>query len=274
MPNFDVIIDADDFSIDMKSGLETLAGVSETVQRVTEAALTESVRQRVNHKNKVRTNLKRNFKSSYGQVFSVDIYDEDLKKNLARIGQGTLAEVIAYFISEAMYEEPRVLSAKAQNVVNKLGDESNKLVEKLRRSSLTQAHAISVKFGRSVRIRYRKSREHITELAKLDEKSYQVLLAAPEPEKQDLSVKVSRLNTHTGNGRFLIEGEDETVAFGFGIPYRAVRIEAKKVFSENLHNNNGLDNKDCKYLKVIASPVRLKDGTVVKYIVTGFYQNE
>ena len=68
---FDVVINSDDFEIDMKSGLETLQGISDMVRLIGEAILTDSISERKTHKNSIRTNLERNFKGSYGQIFRV-----------------------------------------------------------------------------------------------------------------------------------------------------------------------------------------------------------
>ena len=42
--------------------------------------------------------------------------------------------------------------------------------------------------------------------------------------------------------------------------------EIKKMFSENLDQNMGIDPEYRTYLAFKASPVRLSDGTIVKYI--------
>lgn len=97
--------------------------------------------------------------------------------------------------------------------------------------------------------------------------------AKPENKIEDLKVSITRLNINTGNGRLLIEDEEETVAFGFGVIYKEVKLEAKKLFSKNLDINNGMERENWIKLKISARPIKLKSGKIVKYIVTGFYND-
>jgi len=217
--------------------------------------------------------LKKSFKGSYGHTFSLDIHDQDLSKRLNSISRSAFIELISYFISESLYMESTPLSAKAQNVLNSLGEKAEGVVKQLRVSSLENIHEISTKFGHDLKIRYRKSSHDITAIAKFDRNTAEVLQATPSNETIDLSIIVTRLNIHTGNGRLQIEGQDETTAFGFGIKYKEVNIRAKKLFSENLDHNNGLERDKWKYLRISTTPIRLRDGKIVKYVVKGFYED-
>lgn len=271
--NLDLVIDTEEDSVDMKAGLVSMQGVSDAVRCIAESVLTEKVPERQTSRSKVRTSLKQSFKGSYGHIFSIDLLDPELEKKLNRIGRPAFIELISYFISESLYRDSNQLSASAQNVLNNLGKKAEKIVQQLRVSSLENIHEISIKFNHDIRIRHRISRDEQTVIAKFDRNSAKVLQAKPSDEKFDLSAVITRLNIHTGNGRLQIEGKDETVAFGFGIEYKEVSVKAKKIFSENLDHNNGLDKEKWKYLRISVSPIKLKDARVVKYIVKGFYEN-
>lgn len=271
--NFDLVIETTEDSVDMKAGLESMQGVSDALRCVAESILTGKTPQRQTHKSKVRTSLKKSFKGSYGHIFSVDIYDDKLNKKLQIIGRPAFTELIAYFISESLYMEARPLSVRAKKVLDELGEQSESVVNQLRVSALENIHQISLKFNHDVKVRYRKGRNNITTLAKFNRSTARSLEAETSDETVDLNVIITRLNIHTGNGRLQVEHQGETVAFGFGMTYRDVRLEAKKVFSENLNHNNGIKQNEWKYIRISASPVRLKDGRVVKYIVKGFYEN-
>ncbi|WP_020683662.1 hypothetical protein [Marinobacterium rhizophilum] len=156
--NFDVVIETPEDSVDMKAGLESLQGVSDATRCISEAILTGNTPQRLSHKGKVRTALKRRFKGSYGQIFSLDIHDEKLKSRFNLIGKETFVELITYFISEALYKDSVQLSDKAQKVLDSLGDSADKVVKQLRKSSLENIHKISVYFDHDIKIRYRKNR--------------------------------------------------------------------------------------------------------------------
>jgi hypothetical protein len=269
----DVVIDAPENSVDMKAGLDTLQGVSDATRCITETLLTEKVPQRLTHTSKVRTTLKQTFKGSYGHIFSVDVYDQKLKEKFNSIGRIEISELISYFISESLYKESKPLSIKSQKVINSLGETSEKLVQQLRISALRNIHEIPIKFNYDVKVRLRNNRDDQIILGKFDLTTAAVLQARKTGEKIDLSVGITRLNINTGNGRLLPKGENETVAFGFGIGYRAVKLEAKKLFSENLDHNNGLKQEEWKLLKISVSPIALKDGKIVKYIIMGFYND-
>lgn len=271
--NLDLVIETNDDSIDMKSGLTSMQGISDAVRCITESVLTEKVPERKTSKSNVRTSLKKSFKGSYGHIFSVDVHDAELQKKLNKIGRSEFIELIGYFLSESLYRESNPLTFKAQNVLDDLGDTADQIVKQLRVSALENIHEISTKFDHNIQIRYRVSRDKQTVIAKFDRNSAKVLQAKQSDDELDLTVVITRLNIHTGNGRLQIEGEDETVAFGFGTQYREVNVKAKKIFSENLNYNNGLEKDKWKYLKISASQIKLKDDRVVKYIVKRFYEN-
>lgn len=271
--NFDIVIDTPEHSIDMKAGLDTLQGVSDATRCISETILTEKTPQHLTYKAKVRTTLKQSFKGSYGHVFSIDIYDESLNKRLRKIGKEAFSELMAYFFIEALDMESKPLSEKAQKFLDELGDEVEQLIKKLRLSTLENIHAIPTKFDHEVKVRFRKSRDEQTVLALFNKETAEILQAVESKESIDLIVSITRLNINTGNGRLLIKGGSETVAFGFGIEYKDVKIEAKKLFSENLNHNNGLKDEDWSYLKILASSIEL-NGKIIKYVVKGFYDDE
>jgi ElaB/YqjD/DUF883 family membrane-anchored ribosome-binding protein len=271
--NLDLVIDAEEESVDMKAGLETMKGVSDAIRCTAEAILSGATPKRQHYKGNVRTSLKKSFKGSYGHIFSLDIYDDKLQKKLNQIGKPAFIELLTYFITESLYSDTKQLSLKAQKVLDELGETSNEVVKQLRVSALENIHEISLKFNHNVRIRYRQSRDKQTVIAKFDRKTAQVLQATQSVEKIDLIVSITRLNIFTGNGRLKIKDHDETVAFGFGIEYKEVNIKAKKIFSENLSHNNGISSEEWDFLKVSVVPIALKDGKIVKYIVKGFYDD-
>lgn len=268
--NFDVVIDTAEDSVDMKSGLNTLQGVSDATRYIAEAILGERVPERQTHKAKVRTMLKQSFKGSYGQKFSIEIFDEKLQNRLDKIGKVVFAELVGYYLKDSMYADPGNLSAKGLAIIEQMGELSEELVQQLRISSLKDIHDVSTKFDHDVKIRYRKSRDEQVILAQFDSESAKVLETVPSDEEVAIVAGITRLNTHTGNGRLQLRGECETVAFGFGADYKTIEIAGKKRFSENLHYNNGRDNEQWHYLEIVATTIRLHDGKVIKYIIKGY----
>ncbi|EMK5461591.1 hypothetical protein V9G51_000523 [Vibrio cholerae] len=119
----------------MKSGLDTLQGISEATRYIAETLLTDNVPKKLTHTKKVRTRLKKSFKGSYGQVFGLDIEDDLLKRKFKDIGAEVFAELMGYFVSEALYQEPLKLSPKAEKIVTDLGEKEEALINQLRKSS-------------------------------------------------------------------------------------------------------------------------------------------
>lgn len=265
--NMDVVIDTPDATVDMKTGLETLQGVSDAARCIAETILTGKVPERQSHKSDVRTTLKRNFSGSYGQIFSIDIHADRAQQKLDRIGRSTFIELIAYFLNESVYKEHHEPSEDAQRVIEALGDKVDSLIAQLRKSPLKNLHEVPEKFGYGVKIRYRRSRENQIELASFDEATAQTLYAELSRKVVRIGAAITRLNINTGNGRLLVEWESNTVAFGFSSPYIYVSQDVKSTLSENLNYNNTRDVHSWRYLNIVAQPMSLPDGKVVKYII-------
>ncbi|MEL4241066.1 hypothetical protein [Shewanella xiamenensis] len=267
--DFDVVIESDDYSVEMSKGLETLQGASEVTRQVFETILLEKVPQHLTTNSKVRTKLMRSFKGSYGQSFCLETDDQELEKRLKSIGKQAFAELLSYFINESLYRETKPLSVKAEKIRAKLGPLEDELISQMRKSSLAHLHSVSTHFGKTVKLRYRKNRDVQTVLADLDQFSFSALNPKVDKTKVVINASITRLNINTGNGRLQIEGEAETVAFGFPNRYADVRQVAKKQFSKNLDDNNGLPNEKRIKLKLEAHTLKLKSGKIIKYLIEG-----
>ncbi|GAA6152825.1 hypothetical protein [Pseudoteredinibacter isoporae] len=268
----DLVIDTDEYAVDMKAGLDTMQGVSDAMRIAAETVLSGKTPTRNTSKGRVRTKLRRTFDGSYGQEFHLEIYDQDMRKSLRRIGRAAFIELITYVVNEAIYQETAELSEKAKTQLDRIGNVTGTVVRRLQGSILKNIHQVSRQLGYGVTIRHRTSRLERPSVVKFDSETAKVMDAKVSGEKVELEMGVTRLNIHTGNGRLQIKGHGETVAFGFQGRYRNIAINAKKVFSENLNKNNGLEDTDWEYLRVGALPMKLADGTVVKYFVTELYE--
>lgn len=268
--NFDIVIDTPEYEVDMKSGLDTMQGVSDATQIIGETLLTGEVPERITARRSVRTTLKKSFKGSYGHTFRLDALDERSAKELRRIGNATFSELVAYFMKEALYIETNDPTVKAQKVLNKLGGSAEDLIKQLRISIMKDVHEVAVKFGHNVSVQYRKTTYERVQLAQFTPDTVHAVQAARADDKLNLKASIRRLNTNTGNGRLQLEGGEETVAFGFRASYQDVDFAMKRKFSDNLHHNNGINAECWEYLDLIANPIKLLDGRIVKYIVVGF----
>lgn len=269
--NLDVVIDTPEYEVDMKAGLDTLQGISDATRTIAETLLTGKVPQRKSSKSSVRTMLKRTFKGSYGQNFSLYLSDDDLKKEYRKIGNTAFSELMGFFMKEALDLEVAELSEKSEKIVAKLGDNAERLVRQLRTSIMKDAHEVPKKFGNDVKVRFKSAADRVV-IAKFDRTTALALEAKRSNVKVNISAAIRRFNTNTGNGRLQISGGSETVAFGFEKVYRDVRFATKKKFSENLDFNNGIDSDNWRYLEIEAYPIKLFDDRIIKYVVAGLHE--
>jgi len=267
--NFDVHIGSESNSVDMKSGLQTLQGASDSLRTITETALTGSVPKRHNAKSAIRTNLKKSFSGSWGQIFSLDLYEDELKSKLQQIGgSSVLVEIVEHFLDEAVYRDFSNMSPKARAVLDQIQNVSDDLVLKLRQSPLRQLHKVATDFEFAVTLRHRASREHVRAIGKFDQESAEAISGSAGAEVYEFEASVTRLNIFTGNGRLKLVGGEETIAFGFAQPYREVSKAVKRRLSQNLDSNNKLDPAEWEPVVFRARAVALRSSKVVKYLVT------
>ncbi|MBT9237834.1 hypothetical protein KKQ11_18560 [Pseudomonas sp. MG-2] len=270
--NFELIIDTPGFEVDMKSGLTTLQGISDATRTIAETLLTEKVPERLTSKSNVRTLLKKNFKGSYGQIFSLEMHDEEAKKKFRKIGGPAFSELMNYFLMESLYLEPDDLSEKAQQQLDSLGDTAEHLTAQLRQSIMINIHDIARKFGHNIQLNFRKNSTEKIEIAKFNEDTSSALEAETDKKPIFIEASIRRLNANTGNGRLQLRDGDNTIPFGFSVIYQYVQLPTKRKFSTNLHHNNGIPEEDWTYLTLEVLPVRIHGDRIIKYIVKGIYE--
>lgn len=130
-------------------------------------------------------------------------------------------------------------------------------------------HSVSNNFNQDVKLRFRQSREKQTTLTTINKSSYATLKPVTNKTKINILASITRLNINTGNGRLLIKGEAETVAFGFPAEkrYRDLKLASKKPFSKNLHTNNGKSSDELETLELKVHTQRTRSGRIIKYII-------
>lgn len=264
----DVVADTPDYSVDMKAGLESLQGISDTSRLIAEAILTKNIPERKSKHSPVRTLLKETFEGSFGQRFALTIHDQELNDAMAAIGQATFLELIQYFLSSSIFEQ-KELGRDAQAIVDDMGELSNQLVDRIRSSTLRSVHKLAFDFGHSLKFRARTSPNRRRILGKFDLDSASTLDVSVSDREVVEEASISRLNIYTGNGRLHIDDADHTVAFGFSGPYKLVEYTTKKAFSQNLDENNGIDEDNRVKLSIRMRAITTQDGKIVKYLISG-----
>jgi len=269
--NFELMIDTPSFEVDMKSGLTTLQGISDATRTIAETLLTEKVPERLTSKSSVRTLLKKNFKGSYGQIFSLEMHDDEIKKKFRKIGGTAFSELMRYFLIESLYLESDDLSEKAQQHLNSLGETAEHLTAQLRQSIMINIHDIARKFGHNIQFNFRKSSTTKVKIAVFNEETSSALEAKTDNKSIFIEASIRRLNANTGNGRLQLRDGENTVPFGFSMIYQHVQLPTKRKFSTNLHHNNGILEEDWEYLTLEVLPIRIHGDRIIKYIVKGIH---
>jgi len=252
--------------VDMKTGLDTMQGISDAVRTITETVVNQKIPEKKSSKNKIRTNMKNTIFGSYGIVFSVDAYD-DAKELFNLIGKPVIVELIEYYLAEALDTNSKKLTPNAEKIRENLGNLSIELISVLRGNMLKDAHKATQNFGYSTKLRYRGSNDKIRELQTFDEDTYASLVPKENKHIQTLEVAITRFNRFTGNGRLQVKDGEDTQAFGF-LGYKTVENYLRKKVASNLSNNTGLsDNQEMEFLKIECYTYERRDGKVMKYMI-------
>lgn len=268
--DFDVTVDSGNYEMDMQYGLYTLKGTSDVTSIIAEAILKERVPVKRTHRSKVRTNLKGTFEGSYGQKFQLEVLDEALVSRLKSIGVPVFTEIISYYIHEALHiDQQEELSDDASIVISDMGDISKALIKRIS-NPLIGMHQISTHFGYGVTLNHKVSTLNKKPIALLNKETILNLTAAKiESPLSEIDAMITRFNSMTGNGRFMIKDTNIIVSFGFGGDVISVKKAMKKEISKNLHDNNGSDESARVFMKLTVQKMILPNNRVIKYVVRG-----
>lgn len=266
--SFDVIIKSGNHDVDMDYALRTLAGTSNVVCLLAEAILRGRIIERRTHVNDIRARLKHSFPSSYGQKFDIEVNDSTLVSRLNAMGRSVFSEVMGYYICEALYVEPNVLSADAQAIVDSLIGIEDELTKRIR-SPLKDMHKVTTMNGYNVELNYRKPGSHERIITLNSETELNVSDTEILDLRKNIAVVITRFNSMTGNGRLIIEGLEHngTVAFGFYDNLKYVSEEHKRRITQNLHHNNALNSDNWRYMVLSVNEMIIPSGDVIKYLI-------
>lgn len=263
--SYDVVIKSGTDEVDMEYGLETLAGTAEVTCILAEAILRKRIIRRRSNTNPARTVLKKNFTGSYGQNFDLIVNEPELMAELRRMTRSVFSEVMSYFISEAMYLETEEVSQDAATVIDTLTDIEADLIERIRQP-LIRMHKINIQKNYEIELNYKKPNEKERIINLTTRTATNLTQSRVQRGTTIINAVITRFNARTGNGRLVLEGENDTVAFGFALPLRSIPGVQKSKISLNLHTNNGRHD-NYSYLNLTVSKVTIISGETVKYLI-------
>lgn len=264
--SFDVVIKSGDQDVDMEYGIATLGGTAEVTCLLAEAILRKIIVHRRTAVNPAKAVLKQSFKSSYGQNFDLIITEPSLVSELNKMGRSVFSEVMSFFISESLYLDTPEVSQEAAAVIDGLGDLEDDIISRIR-EPLKRMHKINVEKSYDIELNYKKPASKQQVIVLNSKTRVNLFQSKISQDKQTMYAAITRFNSRTGNGRLVISGEDETVAFGFYMPLKTVREDQKKKISANLHVNNGKNSQDFIFLELVVSRVVIRSGEIIKYLI-------
>lgn len=264
--SLDLVINSGEEDVDMDYAIQTLSGASGVTSIITEAVLRGKIIEKRHQANEIRTKLKHSFTGSYGQCFDVVVSDKNIQSRLKTMTRSVFAEVMGYYIYEALFIEPPALTNAAQKVVLGLEDIEDELT-KVIRNRLKTMHKISEMCNYSVDLNYRKpgGSQKIVTINK--NTSLNITELIESDVDREIEVIITRFNTFTGNGRLLVNGEEKTTSFGFLNGLKYVTESQKRKISENLHANNDVPEEDRLFIQMKVRNMTISNGEVVKYLI-------
>ncbi|WP_449568537.1 hypothetical protein [Lelliottia nimipressuralis] len=263
--NYDVVIKSGDSAVEMSAALETLAGARDVACLLAEAILRKKVVHRITTSSPATAVLHQSFQSSYGQNFELVINDAKLNARLVEMTNPVFVEIMSFYISEALYIQNPPLSARAELYLGELEHLESDIVDRIR-NPLKQMHKINYRNHWDIEFNY-KSDHRKRKIVNLDTQTGNNLVyTETKRDSIEIIAVVTRFNSRTGNGRLVLQGEDDTTAFGFYMPFGAVSGPQKRMMSLNLYNNTG-KRDGFIYLRMIVNRVVIKSGETVKYLV-------
>ncbi len=268
-----LVISTPGHELDMMHGSTTFIGASTLITRLADAALDEGIVEKRQTSNPIRADLQRNFESSFGQNFVIRVKGEELVRKLNDIGKKTFCEVIQFYVQESLYQEPPKLSRRASQIVDRLSDIHEDLIAHIR-NPMKDLHKVTEAYGYDITLQHRIEGGK-TDIVSLNEDTALMLRPTRLTNvDHEFSVVITRFNHLTGNGRLIIEGHSNTVAFSFSSGIKLVRVEIKKAVSKNLDQNTVL-NEDCwLYMRVNAKKLTLRNQKIVKLLISGIVDEQ
>lgn len=264
--DFELKIESGKTLVDMEYGLETMSGFSGAIAITADCILSNEVPSQMNYSANVRAKLMSACLGSYIQDFKLVVSDPVKTAKLAQIGNSVLSELITYFICETMYVEPPALTKKAERLLSKLEKIESKIIDRIH-ERVKDMHKISRSSKYPVILK-RKTQLRTFKLLEINEATSSNLFnLTTDQHPEEINAIITRFNSFTGNGRLLADGFATTIPFSFSGPYRKVKSSIKRMMSENLHNNNAIEDEDIVRLRITAKARRNTSGDVVKYLI-------
>jgi hypothetical protein len=263
-----VVIESGNEDVDLSSALETIRGTAEVVNLASTAVFSRRIPEKLLSSNSNKVNIKQSFNGSYGQNFTLVVNKPEYLQVVNSIGKVALAEIISYFIHETLNLEHPELSTLAEEKIDEMDELKSQLCKRLR-NPLKRMHKVSIAQNYGVQLNY-KGDLNVHTLANINSETIDYLTNIEIDENEfEVDAVVNRFNSFTGNGRLLVQGESNTAAFGFSSYVGNVRMEIRKIMSQNLHNNNGVAEDRRDYLRLTVKKMMLPSGEIVKYLIAG-----
>lgn len=257
-------------SINMKDGLTTFENMANILITIIQTIADKRVPKQKTHKNTVRANMNDTFivPEPYGLNFKIAISGKS-ENALAGFDEGSIIELIQYYLAEALYQGIDVssLTSRSKSFVENEEALGLHLIAQLRGKMLSKAHQMFRNYEDNAELRYKPNGVVNKVIQVFNQESFDTVNVEEQPNHEDIKAVITKFNTLTGTGRLRLTKRQETFAFHIS-GYKGMSIENRRKFSQNSTTNTGInDEENFKYMSIRTKCYKRCDGKIVKYVV-------
>ncbi|WP_162876967.1 hypothetical protein [Pseudomonas viridiflava] len=224
-------------SLDFYYGAKALEGTSEVVALVAHTILNRTLAKQVPSIEGIRANFKKSFVSSFGQRFELSITGAEQVRVLEWLGEDGFFELMKHYIGQAIGVDHPITKPVAVSWDRTYVEDEVDLIRRIREPLLRMHKPIE---NQGYRIVLNKRRSPISVLN--NETLQYISQEETEDRRVEIAAVITRFNKLTGTGRLILSEVESSVSFAPAMTWKMFPTSQKKIFSQNLHRNNGVED--------------------------------
>ena len=246
--------------LDFYYGAKALEGTSEVVALVAHTILNRTLAKQVPSIEGIRANFKRSFIGSFGQKFELAITGAEQVRVLEWIGEDGFFQIMKHYIGQAVGVDHQITKPAAVSWARTYIEDEVDLIQRIR-EPLLRIHKPIESQGYRIVLNKRRS-----PISVFNNDTYQYISHEfTEYQRIQITAVITRFNKITGTGRLILSEDEKSVSFAPARTWQMFPAEQRKVFSRNLHQNNGAE--DFSPLTLEVTRVMGRDDIVKHYKV-------
>lgn len=238
-------------------GANALGALSEIVAITTHAILHDEVRDQTTAVRGFSVDFKNSHTGSFVQKFEVELTDPETIKTINYLGVDAYVELLAIHIALPLGNPLALQTVAAKRWFRSYMNNGEELLTRLQ-NPLKNLH--KPVYGQGYQMVLSKSR---TPLVGFNERTHDYLTSSVRNDHREIiHMAVSRFNTRTGTGRFILDNEADSVSFS---PFRGVIAQkAKSKLADSLRD---LANDRFTVVEAEVTRVSARDGRIKHYLL-------